>query len=111
MKVRHSMIISAVFVWAAMVQAQDVKAPKLKDSVALELRTLREQIANSNVQLLLLEKQYKSTQEQQAQLNGAYTGKLRTALKDSDLDETKYQLDSNTLDVKEKPVAKPQDKK
>lgn len=110
MKVRHKITLTLIMFSSAL-YAQEAKAPKLKDSVALELKTLQLQISNDNVQALLLEKQYKTVQDNLIQLNGTYVGKLKTALKESDLDETKYQLDPNTLDIKEKPSAKPQDKK
>lgn len=113
MKVRYKLSMTFLIFLSSALYAQEAKAPKpkLTDSVALDLRTLREQIANSNVQLLMLEKQYKAIQEQQTQLNGTYAERLKSALKRSDLDETKYELDLNTLDIKEKPSAKSQDKK
>lgn len=92
--------IYSILLLGVSLYAQDAKVPKLKDSVALELRTLQLQITNMNVQILQL-------QQQQAQVNNQYVAHLQTALKDSDLDDTKYELDAGTLVVKEKPQEKP----
>jgi hypothetical protein len=80
------------------IQAQEVKAPKLKDSIRADLRTLQLQISNGNVQILQI-------QQQQTQLSAQFRALLDTAVKDSGLDEKKYTVDPNTLELQEKPHA------
>ena len=90
MKVRWILVILIT----CTLNAQEAKAPapRLKDSVALNLRTMQ-------VQFL-------SMQQQLNQIQNQYAAALSTALKESDLDPEKYELDPNTLVVREKPVAK-----
>jgi hypothetical protein len=101
MKVKRNMIISVVFI-AAVLHAQEVKAPpKLKDSVALELKSLQLKVAESNIQLLQLQQQFSRTQDEAQKAQALLMEKLHSALKDSGLDEKKYDLDPNTLEIKE----------
>lgn len=92
-------VLTIHYLWA-----QESKAPpKLKADVEISLRTLRERIANDNIQMLQIEKQYKQLQDDVTAAGNEYTAKYKAALKNSDLDDTKYELDANTLVVKEKP--------
>jgi ABC-type phosphate transport system auxiliary subunit len=98
------LLVTTIFL-SSVLFAQEVKAPpKLKDSIVASVRTLQLQIANTNVEIL-------RAQQQQAQWQNQITAELQTALKDSDIDAEKYELDPNTLTVKEKPARGPTVKK
>lgn len=84
----------------ATVPAKPEAAPALKDSIAIDLHTRRESLLEIEVQALQMQLQIDKLRAQQAQMSGEYQKKFDSALKDSGLDETKYDLDRNTLAVK-----------
>lgn len=70
--------------------AEDVQAPKLKDEIALSIRSLQ-------VQVLVLQEDDKVKQYLSA--TNQLKAKYDSALKDSAIDPLKYQLDPLTLTV------------
>lgn len=85
--------------------SQDKKpeAAKLKDSVALDIRTAQLAVSNNQGQQLSLQLQFAQLQQQGNQLQQQLDAKMKTALKDSELDENKYMVDPSTLLPQEKP--------
>ncbi len=70
--------------------AEDVTTPKLKDDVALSLRNLQ-------VEVLILQNQ--EPVKRYIDLTQQLSAKYSSALKDSGIDSTKYQLDPVSLGI------------
>jgi hypothetical protein len=84
---------------------------RLKDSVALEIKTQQVKLSEIQKQMLQMQIQFTQLQEQERQANTTLLEKLHTALKDSGIDENRYDLDPATLTVKAKEKAVVQEKK
>jgi hypothetical protein len=81
--------------------------PKLNADVQLELTQQQNAIYKLLLQQRALEQQYQNVTDQLAKANAAYLEKARTALKRSGIDEAKWEINTDTLDVTPKPVLTP----
>jgi preprotein translocase subunit SecF len=96
----------------AIANGQDKPAEvKLKDSVALEIKTQQVKLSEIQKNMLQMQIQFTQLQEQERTTNQALLEKLHTALKDSGLDENRYDLDPTTLTVKARDKVVVQEKK
>lgn len=79
-------------------------APKLKPEIALQLRDAQYEQAKLLLQMKALEAQYADLQKKFGAEQEKFIRLAGSALKDSGIDEGKYVLDPDTLDVKVKPA-------
>jgi hypothetical protein len=85
-----------------------VYAQELKPEVALKITQTKLQIAQLQKAEAQLINQYSAYQAQETQLNSTLLTETQSALKDSDLDPTKFTLNPDTLAVIKNPEpAKP----
>lgn len=102
---KRILLVTGLFI-VTITNAQDKNTPKLKDQVALEISKLQTEVARINSELYqnqvaFLQKQ-NEIQGRGLSFSTALIEKSKTALRDSGIDETKYELDFTTLEVKEK---------
>lgn len=82
-----------------------VAAPQLKPEVALKLRDVQYEAAQTLLKMRDLEKQYADLQQKFVGEQQKFAGLAGSALKDSGIDEGKWQLDADTLTVVERKAA------
>lgn len=97
---KHILLISLALVLVAHgAQDKPKDQPQLKDSVKLELVTLKLNQTQTQLQLVQLITQYRQLEAQAQALSAALKDSLATALKRSDINEKKYTLNPQTLEV------------
>jgi hypothetical protein len=102
---RLAYIASAVLGVILGLSAQE--APHLKPDVALTIRTLQLQRSENQTRMLVLQQQYMDAQATVKDLDGKIAAKVATALKESDIDPDKYNVDAQTLNVTPRPASHP----
>ena len=105
-------LLLGVILITGMAFAQDKKAdaPKLKDSVVANLRTLQLQQSQIRARKAELQLEYNQLMSQESQVNSQLAAAMGTALKNSDLDETTHTINPVTLEVTVKPSPEKKDK-
>lgn len=83
---------------------------ELKSEVALSIRNLELKQTQRLLQLKQIEEQYKQIQTEYQADGTKLSGLLQSALKDSGLDEKKYAVNGDTLEVTELPASAKKDK-
>lgn len=96
--------VLVVQVFAFLAVSQVPKPVSLKPDVALKLRDAQYEQAKLLLQMKQLEAQYKDMQQRFNEVQAKFIAAAGTALKDSGIDETKYVLNQDTLEVTPKPA-------
>jgi hypothetical protein len=107
----RKMLVILVFVLVGVtVQSDEKTVPKLKDDVKLELTLAQNAIYKLALQQRQLEQQYRTVQEQLTSASAAFQTKLKTAMNRSGIDDTKWEINAETLELTPKPVPPPDQK-
>lgn len=97
-------------VLCAAIWAQDKPAapdtPKLTDPVMLKLKSAHDDLITTQLQESLMREQYTALVNKEQTQRGALTKLLETAVKDSNLDESKYAVNSDTFELTPKTPSK-----
>jgi len=80
-------------------------APQLKPEVALELTQLQNSLLRLSSQIQALQVQYQDTKKKFDEAQASFFTQQASALKRSGIDDTKYVLNPDSLQVTEKPEA------
>jgi len=97
---KRTIVLLSLMLFASTVWAQKAEAPAaLKPEVALKIRTLQLDQSKAENEFTQLQDRIKILQEQYRTRQDLLNAALRSALKDSGLDEKKYILDGVTLAV------------